>query len=146
MQFLTKNWRGLAIFGLGALTVVLAATVLHVCADEGHFMTMQNGMPAKMACTWTKRAVIGTGGLVAIMGLLMIWLRQAEQALSLAALGAGALIIATPLWLIPTCANPMMTCNMVFKPGALVLGGLIALMGLAGSLKFARGERAAIAA
>jgi hypothetical protein len=134
------------VFGLGALTLVLAATVLHVCADEGHFMTMQNGMQANMACTWTKRAVMGIGGLVAIAGLLMMWWHQAEQALSLLALSAGALIIAMPLWIIPTCANPMMTCNMVFKPGALVLGGLIALMGAVGAIKFARGERMVAAA
>jgi hypothetical protein len=146
MTFLTKNWRGLAVFGLGALTLVLAATVLHVCADEGHFMTMQNGMQANMACTWTKRAVMGIGGLVAIAGLLMMWWHQAEQALSLLSLAAGALIIAMPLWIIPTCANQMMTCNMSFKPGALVLGGLIALMGAVGAIKFARGERMVAAA
>jgi hypothetical protein len=91
-----------------------------------------------MGCTWTKRAVEGIGGLVAVMGLVMIFMKEAARALSLVAAAAGLLMIATPLWLIPTCKNAMMTCNMSLKPGVLIFGGLIALAGLAGSLKFAR--------
>lgn len=146
MKSLTQNWRGLAVLGMGLLTVVLASTVLHVCADEGHFVKSASGMDMHMACTWTKRAVIGFGGLVAITGLIMLFNTAASRALSLVAAAGGALIIASPLWLIPTCAKAMMTCNQVFKPGALVLGGLIAVIGLAGSISFARSKGAALAA
>lgn len=146
MKSLTNNWRGLAVLGMGLLTVVLASTVLHVCADEGHFVKTASGMDMHMACTWTKRAVIGFGGLVAVIGLIMTFATAASRALSLAAAAAGALIIATPLWLIPTCAKEMMTCNQVFKPAVLVLGGLIALIGLVGSLNFSRSEGAAVGA
>lgn len=144
MKFLTDNWRGLAVLVMGVATVVLASTVLHVCADEGHFVKTASGMNMDMACTWTRRGVIGVGGLVALMGLIMTFARASSRALSLAAAFGGALIIATPLWLIPTCAKAMMTCNQSFKPGALVLGGLIAIIGLAGSLNFSRSEGAAV--
>jgi hypothetical protein len=138
MTFLSNNWRGLAVFALGAATVLAAVFLLHSCADEGHFMTMGNGMQANMGCTWTERAVIGTGGLVAVIGLIMMVMRQSARALSLVAAAAGLLMIGTPLWLIPTCVNPMMACNLSLKPGTLLLGGLTAIVGLVGALKLQR--------
>lgn len=146
MKFLTNNWRGLAIFGMGVATVVLALTVLHVCGDEGHMVKTAAGTEIAMRCTWTRMGVVGIGGLVALMGLVMMFVRQAANALSFVAAGAGALIIATPLWLIPTCASAMMVCNHSFKPGALILGGLISVVGLAGAVRFTRGERTALPA
>jgi len=104
------------------------------------------GTEIAMRCTWTRAGVVGIGGLVALIGLIMTFARQAARAMSLVAAGAGGLIIATPLWLIPTCTNPMMICNMSFKPGALVLGGLITVVGLIGSLSFSRSGRAAMVA
>ncbi|HWI53430.1 MAG TPA: DUF4418 family protein [Symbiobacteriaceae bacterium] len=141
MKSLSENWRGLSVFLLGALTVALALTVLHVCGDEGHMVKTATGTEIAMRCTWTRMAVVGTGGLVALVGLIMLFAREAARALSLVATVGGALIIATPLWLIPTCASAMMVCNQSFKPGALVLGGLIAVVGIAGSLTFTRSER-----
>jgi hypothetical protein len=145
MEFLTKNWRGLAVLGLGLLTVVLAST-LHVCADEGNFVKTASGMNMHMACTWTQRAVMGFGGVVALTGLIMTFAGAAARAMSLLSGLTGALIIATPLWLVPTCKNPMMTCNQVFKPAVLILGGLILVVGLAGSIASARSKGAALAA
>lgn len=144
MKSLSEHWRGLSVFLLGAVTVVLAATVLHVCADEGKFMQTASGMDVHMACTWTRRAVIGVGGLVAMIGLIMLFTREAARALSLVAAAGGALIIALPLWLIPTCAKAMMECNQSFKPGVLLLGGVIAVVGFAGSLTFTRSGRRAV--
>ncbi|HYF80245.1 MAG TPA: DUF4418 family protein [Symbiobacteriaceae bacterium] len=145
MEFLTKNWRGLAALGLGLLTVVLAST-LHVCADEGNFVKTASGMNMHMACTWTQRAVMGFGGVVALTGLIMTFAGAAARAMSLLSGLTGALIIATPLWLVPTCKNAMMTCNEVFKPAVLILGGLILVVGLAGSIASARSKGAALAA
>lgn len=145
MEFLSKNWRGLAVLGVGVLTVVLAST-LHVCADEGNFVKTASGMNMHMACTWSQRAVIGFGGIVALMGLIMTFSRAAARAMSLASGLTGAMIIATPLWLVPTCKNAMMTCNQLFKPAVLILGGLILVVGLAGSISSARSKGAAMAA
>jgi hypothetical protein len=138
MQFLNRNWRGLMVFGLGAATLLAAIFLLHNCADTGHLVKLANGTETDMACTWTKRAVEGIGGLVAIMGLVMLWIKESARAISLVAAAAGLLMVATPLWLIPTCKNAMMTCNLSLKPGTLILGGVIALAGLVGALRFAR--------
>ncbi|MDF2631040.1 MAG: hypothetical protein K0R39_4871 [Symbiobacteriaceae bacterium] len=146
MKALTNNWRGLAILGMGLLTVVLASTILHVCADEGHFVKTASGTEIHMACTWTKRAVIGVGGLTAVIGLIMLFANQAARALSFAGAAGGALMLAIPLKLIPGCANAMMTCNQSFKPGVYILGSVLMLIGLVGTLKLARGEGARLAA
>lgn len=138
MTFLTTNWRGLSVFTLGVATVLAAIFLLDNCADAGKLLQTANGAEVHMACTWTERAVLGLGGLTAVFGLLMIFFRDAVQGLSLGALATGALMVATPLWLIPTCKNAMMICNMSLKPGVLIFGGLIALVGLVGALKFAR--------
>ncbi|HWI60879.1 MAG TPA: hypothetical protein VNT75_03475, partial [Symbiobacteriaceae bacterium] len=66
MKFLTDNWRGLTIFALGALTVVLALTMLHVCGDEGHMVKTATGSEIAMRCTWTRAGVVGIAGLVAL--------------------------------------------------------------------------------
>ncbi|HLN61195.1 MAG TPA: DUF4418 family protein [Symbiobacteriaceae bacterium] len=142
MKFLNNNWRGLTVFALGVATVLVTIFFLDSCADAGHFVKTANGMDMHMGCTWTQRAVIGLGGLTAVFGLIMMAMKEAARGLSLAAFATGALVIATPLWLIPTCKNAMMTCNLSLKPGALVLGGLILVAGLAGGLRFARGEGA----
>lgn len=138
MKFLSGNWRGLAILALGVVTVLAAVFFLDACADAGKFITTSNGGQVHMGCTWTKRAVIGVGGLTAVIGLIMIWMKESARALSLAAGAAGLLMLAIPLWLIPTCKNAMMPCNMSLKPGALLLGGLVAVVGLVGAIKLAR--------
>jgi len=138
MSFISKNWRGLTFLTLGIATVLAGLFLLENCADAGHFVTNANGMKMHMGCTWTERAVLGLGGLTAFMGLVMLFMRESARALSLAAAAGGALMIATPLWLIPTCANPMMTCNLSLKPGVLTLGGLIMVAGLAGVVQFVR--------
>ena len=142
MTFLSKNWRGLMVLALGVATLLVGVFVLDSCADAGHFVKSSTGMDMHMGCTWTKRAVLGLGGLTAVFGLIMLVMKEAARGLSLAAFATGALMIATPLWLIPTCKNAMMTCNLSLKPGALVLGGLILVAGLIGGLRFARGEGA----
>lgn len=138
MTFLTNHWRGLTAILLGLGTVLGAHFFLDTCADAGHLINMMGGKTMHMGCTWTERAVMGVGGLVAVMGLIMIWMREAGRALSLAVAAAGILMIAIPLWLIPTCANATMVCNLSLKPGSLVLGGLVFFTGLAGAVKLAR--------
>lgn len=146
MKFLSNNWRGLFVLTLGVATVLVGLFVLQSCADAGHFVKSANGMDMHMGCTWTKRAVLALGGLTAVTGLVMLVYRQAAQALSLISLAIGALMIATPLWLIPTCKNAMMTCNLSLKPGTLIFGGLILIAGVAGALRFVRADRSRLAA
>lgn len=138
MRSLSNHWRGLTAVVLGLGTVLGAHFFLDTCADAGHLISMMGGKTMHMGCTWTERAIIGVGGLVAVMGLIMIWMREAARALSLAVAAAGILMIVIPVWLIPTCANATMVCNLSLKPGALALGGTVFLAGVAGAVKLAR--------
>ncbi|HYG58862.1 MAG TPA: DUF4418 family protein [Symbiobacteriaceae bacterium] len=140
MKFLEQNWRGLTVFVLGAATVLAAIFLLDTCADAGKFVQTANGQQMHMACTWTERAVIGLGGLIAVVGLIMTFWKEAARALSLSTVASGALMLSIPLWLIPTCKSAMMVCNQSLKPGVLVLSGLIMVAGVAGSIKLARTE------
>ncbi len=135
MNFLSRNWRGLLFIFLGLFTVFGAHYFLDTCADAGHFMHMGD-KEIHMGCTWTERGVIGVGGLVAFMGLAMLIARESWRGLSLAAAGAGALMILIPLYLIPTCAMPNMPCNLSLKPGSLLLGGLVLVAGLISMIRF----------
>lgn len=139
MESLSIRWRGMMVFLMGTATV-FGTIFLEKCADAGHYATLANGMQIHMGCTWTERAILGLGGLVAVVGLLMMIAPPAAQYLSMAAAAAGLLVLATPLWLIPTCPNPMMTCNMSLKPGSLLLGGLVTVAGLVGATRLRRAE------
>lgn len=138
MSVLSRNWRPILFIVLGLTTVFSAHYFLDTCADAGHFMTTAKGMQVHMGCTWTERAVMGVGGLVAFMGLVMLFAREAVRGLSMAIAGAGLLMILIPVWLIPTCASPTMVCNLSLKPGSLLLGGIVLLMGLIASLQLRR--------
>ncbi len=143
MSFITRNWRGLALVVLGIGTVLAAHYFLNSCADAGKMMTTSMGSQVPMRCSWTERGIQGMGALVALMGLiLMVW-PESWRGISLSAAGAGLLMVITPLWLIPTCDNQMMTCNLSLKPGAVVLGAVIAIAGLLGSIRLRQYESGA---
>jgi hypothetical protein len=44
----------------------------------------------------------------------------------------GAVVILFPTFLIGVCANPDMLCNMIMKPGLILLGSLVILVSLVG--------------
>lgn len=138
MNALIRNWRPLLFIALGLTTIFGAHFFLDTCADAGHFMTTAKGMQVHMGCTWTERGVMGVGGLVAFMGLVLLFAREAARGLSLAVAGAGVLMILIPVWLIPTCASPMMVCNLSLKPGSLLLGGVVTLAGLISAFQLRR--------
>jgi hypothetical protein len=142
MTFFTNNWRGLTMFVLGSATVLLALFVFDSCGDTGKMIATASGGQAHMACHWTERAVIGLGGLTAVLGLIMLMFKDAAQGLSLGAFATGALMLATPIWLIPTCKMATMICNLSLKPGALVMAGLIAVAGLVGAIRSKRADGA----
>ena len=138
MNVITRNWRGLLVVTLGVATLLSTHYLLHSCADTGVFLTTMKGASVPMRCSWTERAVQGVGGLVALLGVLMVWLRESTRGLSLAVAASGLLMFLTPIWLIPTCDSPMMNCNLSLKPGAMLLGALITIAGLASAISVRR--------
>lgn len=135
MSYVSENWRGLAALFLGVGTVMACHYFLDTCADTGTFATLANGSQVHMVCSWSERATEGVGGLIAIMGLISLFMKQSARALSLAMAASGVLMILIPLVLIGTCKSPMMACNLSLKPGVLVLSGLITVVGLVGAGK-----------
>lgn len=138
MSFLSRNWRPILFIVLGLGAVLSAHYILDVCGDHGMSVTLANGSQIPMRCHWSERAFQGVGAMVAFIGVAMLFFRDAARGLSLAAAGAGVLMINIPLWLVPTCASPNMVCNLSFKPGGIIFGGVIALAGLIASLSFRR--------
>lgn len=143
MNVLTRNWRPLLFIVLGLSAVLAAHYLLDVCGDHGHFLEMGTKQ-IPMRCHWSERAFQGLGGLVAVLGVAMLFSKNFVRGLSLAAAGVGGLMIATVLWLVPTCGTATMVCNLSFKPGALTFAGVIILAGLIGSLELRRLDSAGV--
>ena len=108
---------GITLILAGTLIALAPYFLVPVC--EGH---------APMKCFWTARAALGTGILIIWGGLLYCLCRDAGTRLGIAAMSAGAalLAIAFPSVLIGVCATETMPCHMGTLP-ALVLAGSLAL-------------------
>jgi len=132
----SRDWRPLLFIVLGAGAVLASHYLLHTCGDAGHMVDTASGGMVPMRCHWSERAFQGVGALVALIGLCAYLFPDSVRGLSLAVAGAGVLMISIPLWLVPTCAMPGMVCNLSFRPGAILIGGITVLAGLVGSLRF----------
>nr|WP_280953610.1 DUF4418 family protein [Symbiobacterium terraclitae] len=121
---------------LGGGAVLASHYLLHTCGDAGHMVQTAGGGMMPMRCHWSERAFQGVGALVALIGLFAYVFPDSVRGLSLAVAGAGVLMINIPVWLVPTCAMQGMVCNLSFKPGALLIGGITVLAGLLGTVRF----------
>ncbi|MBC8503286.1 MAG: DUF4418 family protein [Chloroflexi bacterium] len=125
------NTSGIIIAVLGLL-IVLTPVVLPVC--EG-LLELVNGKKIPMRCHWTARAEMIFGALIVVVGLMIAFLKKAgeRQRLHHQVALLGLVTILTPLFIIPTCMNPDMSCNVGTKPALIILGGIVLVMGLIGS-------------
>jgi hypothetical protein len=122
---------GLGPMGTGLL-IALTHLVFPVCQG---LLTLENGKTVPMRCFWTARAEMTLGALLFLTGLVILFTQGSEGRQRLNHLVAllGLAVILTPLVIIPTCANPEMSCNIGTKPAWLISGGLTLLLGLWGS-------------
>ncbi|MFZ5908473.1 MAG: DUF4418 family protein [Chloroflexota bacterium] len=122
---------GIATAVLGLL-IVVTPIVFPVC--EG-LLELMNGKQVPMRCNWTARAEMVFGVLVLIVGLMIAFLKNPGERRRLHHQAAllGLVTILTPLFIIPTCDNPDMACNVGTKPALIILGGLVLVGGLLGS-------------
>ena len=125
------NTSGIVTTVLGLL-IVITPIILPVCTG---LLELANGKQVPMRCHWTARAEMLLGVLVMIVGLMIAFLKSQDERRRLhhqvAILGAATIL--TPLFIIPTCMNPDMACNVATKPALIILGGIVLLVGLAGS-------------
>jgi len=123
---------------LGILIIVTPNWILPVC--EG-LLELANGKQVPMRCFWTARAEMIIGGVILATGIIAAFTRsdEARRRLNHQVALLGLATALTPLFIIPTCTNPDMSCNVGTKPALLLLGGVTLIVGLYGSL--ATGKR-----
>ena len=114
------------------LLIIITPIVLPVC--EG-LLELVNGKQVPMRCHWTARAEMIFGALIVVVGLMIAFLKKPgeRQRLYHQVALLGLVTILTPLFILPTCMNPDMSCNVGTKPALVILGGLVLIAGLLGS-------------
>ena len=120
------RWISGALFAaLGLLIAIGPQTIFKPCAGLLELLPGNRFVPMK--CHWSGIAEIGIGGVIAILGLLLLFFSQAQirfgMSLAQAALGITAVLI--PTRLIGTCAAPTMRCNILMRPMLLAAGCLV---------------------
>lgn len=122
---------GLIVAVVGIL-IILTPIVFPVCHG---LLELVSGKKVPMRCFWTARAEYILGALVLIAGLMIAFLKNADSRRRLSHMVGflGAAVILTPLYIIPTCMDPEMSCNVATKPALLILGGITLILGLFGS-------------
>ena len=125
------NLFGIVIAVFGVL-IILTPIIFPVC--EG-LLELVNGKQVPMRCNWTARAEWIIGALILISGLLVAFAKsdEARKRLNNQVLFLGLATILTPIFIIPTCMNPDMACNIGTKPALIILGVVVTGLGLYGS-------------
>ena len=101
---------------LGILIAIAPLTFAKVCQTEG-------GM--HMACYYTGRAALGIGLVIAVLGIVALFVKEnVRTGLSIAVIVNSLLMIAVPTFLIGVCKSPMMHCASVTRPTLIVLSVL----------------------
>lgn len=101
---------------LGILIAIAPLTFAKVCQTEG-------GM--HMACYYTGRAALGIGLVIAVLGVVALFVKENVRiGLSIAVIVNSLLMIAVPTFLIGVCKSPMMHCASVTRPTLIVLSVL----------------------
>lgn len=101
---------------LGILIAIAPLTFAKVCQTEG-------GM--HMACYYTGRAALGIGLVIAVLGIVALFVKENVRiGLSIAVIVNSLLMIAVPTFLIGVCKSQMMHCASVTRPTLIVLSVL----------------------
>ena len=101
---------------LGILIAIAPLTFAKVCQTEG-------GM--HMACYYTGRAALGIGLVIAVLGIVALFVKENVRiGLSIAVIVNSLLMIAVPTFLIGVCKSPMMHCASVTRPTLIVISVL----------------------
>ena len=117
---------------LSLIVAVGSQTFLGACVHEdGSFG----------ACHWACRAILGEGGLLAVLSLMALALKRERAGLYLAMIPASLLGLLTPGTLIALCKMPAMRCRMLTQPAMMILFGVMLPASLVGWLLSRKGEK-----
>ncbi|MDR0877983.1 MAG: DUF4418 family protein [Treponema sp.] len=124
------------IFGIffaliGLLIAIGPYTLFPVCESMGTMI---------MKCFWTRRAELGIGLLIAILGILTILFKspQIRLGLGIGVFLNGALALLIPTALIGVCADPHEPCRLLTLPSLSVLSGILIALALVNGILLAR--------
>ena len=109
------------IFGL--LIAVAPLTFAKPYSTGGmHKMHM---MMQPMACYYTGRAAVGIGLVIAVLGIIALFVKENVRiGLNIAVVVNALLMLAVTTFLIGVCKSPMMHCASVMRPTLIVLSVL----------------------
>ncbi|MBR1821191.1 MAG: DUF4418 family protein [Clostridia bacterium] len=122
-----NNIPAIVVLILGLVIAVGSQTFLGACVHEdGSFG----------ACHWASRAIMGVGGLMAVLALLALTVPGAGKraGLYLAMLPTAALGLLTPGTLIDLCMMDTMRCRALMRPATTILFALSLVAAIAGLL------------
>ncbi len=107
-----------------------------------------SAMDSPMKCSWTARAEIGVGGVIAIVGLLLIFTAssQIRFGLNLAVGFMGLLSFLLPSVFIGVCGSDRMGCRSLTLPVLSILSGSVMAVSIFNGIylyKIHKGERKA---
>ncbi len=116
---------------LGIVLLALALAIIIIpqyttCEHEGRYITLQNGRPIPMKCSWTAKAEIAVGVPLAVAGALMAISRKKESLRNLALIGIvlGIFVILLPTDAMIGVCKSNMDCHNIMKPTLIVLGAV----------------------
>ena len=105
---------------LGLLFFFAPSHIAHVCGTkpDGSFMK----------CHWMGEAVKMLGSLVVVMGVLFALLKKYAKGLSLACILVAACQVSLQFFVIGTCKNLEMPCNVYTKPTVILFSILLVVV------------------
>ncbi|MFU0534240.1 DUF4418 family protein [Gardnerella pickettii] len=124
-----KLFASLHAIVFGILIAIAPLTFAKPCSTGGmHKMAKMDKMPMMMqpmACYYTSRVAIGIGVVIAILGIIALFVKERVRAgLNIAVIANSLFMIATTTFLIGVCKSPMMHCASVMRPTLIVLSVL----------------------
>ena len=125
-----KNYIFGALFAIAGLLIAIGPkTIFAVCASDGEMI---------MKCFYVAQTEIAIGAAIAILGIVLIFLKnsaaQITASIALALNGITAILI--PNVLIGVCKSEHMHCNAVTRPALNILGALIIVLAVIGIVLF----------
>lgn len=124
-----KLFASLHAIVFGILIAIAPLTFAKPCSTGG--MSKMSKMPKMhmmmqpMACYYTSRVAIGIGVVIAILGIIALFVKEHVRAgLNIAVIANSLFMISTTTFLIGVCKSPMMHCTSVMRPTLIVLSVL----------------------